>query len=62
MSSPFTDAPLGCHLGAHEWRTTWIDQEGPMPVCASCGSTEGPMDRERRRFRQALRDVAGRFR
>jgi hypothetical protein len=62
MTVPFSDAPLGCVLGAHEWRTTWLDEEGPVPVCGACGTTEWPADRERHMVRTAFRNVTRRFR
>jgi hypothetical protein len=62
VTVPFSDAPLGCVLGAHEWRTTWQDEEGPVPVCGACGTTEWPAVRERRMLGAALRDAVRRIR
>lgn len=37
MYVPFTDAPLGCSLDAHEWIATMNDHGDYYEVCRGCG-------------------------
>lgn len=56
------DIPTGCLLGAHEWRTNWVDQAAPTPICGWCGCTERPISREWHLVLDSVRNVAQRFR
>jgi hypothetical protein len=37
MSIPFTDAPVGCSLGRHAWRSFMSATGDYYEVCRDCG-------------------------